>query len=58
MTESELAAIEEGIRKWNGLNTEDALALLAEVKRLRELLCPDCRCASDHRKPCYCQDDE
>lgn len=37
---------------------QDIPALLAEVRRLRALLCPHCRCRADHPQPCHCENDE
>lgn len=36
----------------------DIPALIAEVRRLRSLLCRHCACRADHSQPCHCENDE
>lgn len=56
MTEQELANWQTEAEKYSGLGTEKALALIAEVRRLRERSEGCCRCT--HPEGCQCWNDE
>lgn len=67
MTEAKLAEIEARmapgtIIEISAQRTEslarEVLALVAEVRRLREMMCRSCLCRADHEPRCQCWNDE